>query len=235
MPFQVLTKEQGALFLPSFPGSTLTLILRQGCGELQSGQMIDLTYGFGSKLQGKRQPERLVWAAWAPHSLHLALAVSLEGMQVWKRAACQPACRPQGGTRVCYCSWHIICVALVSCSARCFYSEVKLLFLVGNRDDQPATAGQRTIINWVKLLLQTAMLVDLLGEINFSKCGQTKGLMKKNDGMISRVTGFPVSNSLRVWDIKGKKSFRRWRHVKKRILLLLNHKNLLMKLYRNSC
>lgn len=53
------------------------------------------------------------------------------------------------------------------------------------------------------------MLVDLLGEINFSKCGQTKELMKKNDGMISRVTGFPVSNSIRVWGIKGKKGFRR--------------------------
>lgn len=185
--------------------------------------------GKGSQRGWSELPERLIHS-----TLHLQWA--------WKECKCErgqranPLAAPRGGTRVCYCSWHIICVALVSCSARCFYSEVKLLFLVGNRDDQPATAGQRTIINWVKLLLQTAMLVDLLGEINFSKCGQTKGLMKKNDGMISRVTGFPVSNSLRVWDIKGKKSFRRWRHVKKRILLLLlNHKNLLMKLYRNSC
>lgn len=75
------------------------------------------------------------------------------------------------------------------------------------------------------------MLVDMLGEIDFTKCGQTKGLMK-NDAMISRLTGFPVLNSIHVCSTKGKKGFRRCQQVKKRILLLLlNHKDLLIELF----
>ena len=88
-------------------------------------------------------------------------------------------------TWVCYYSWQIVFVALVSCTARCFYFEVKLLFLLSNRNDQPTRTGQRNIINWLQLLLQTPMLVDRLGKINFSKRGQTKELMKKNGSMIS--------------------------------------------------
>lgn len=230
MPFQVLVKEQGALFLPSFPSSTLTNA-NPAAGlwgaAVWTGDWSHL-WVWLKATGGKRQTRGWSELPWAASFTPRYTCSKPERNASVKEGSVPTRFPPRWNAWLCYYSWRIICVALVSCSARCFYSEVKLLFLLGNRNDQPTRAGPRNIINWVKLLLPTAMLVDLLGEINFSKCGQTKGLMKKNDGMISRVTGFPVSNSIHVWGMKGKKGFRRWWQVKKRILLLLlNHKNLL--------
>lgn len=72
------------------------------------------------------------------------------------------------------------------------------------------------------LLLQTAIFAHMMGEINFSKYSQTKGLMTKNDSMIFWITCFSVLSSKHVWGINGRKGFGRCWQVKKIPLLLSN-------------
>lgn len=82
------------------------------------------------------------------------------------------------------------------------------------------------------------MLVDLLGEINFPKGGQTKGLMKKNDGMISGVTGFPsqTASVFGVWkERKGSEGDGKLKREFSSSHYYYFIKVYLMKLYRNSC
>ena len=61
----------------------------------------------------------------------------------------------------------------------------------------------------------------MMGEINFSKYSQTKGLMKKNDSMIFWITCFSVLSSEHVWGINGRKGLVGAGRLKKNTLIII--------------